>query len=117
VSAVSEPLDTIVAGLVREARESDWETRFEFFAAAAQALVEFGQTPPAGEVMPSDIPSVPALGEAVVCAFGVAPVVDKYQAAIYLLSPDAMHKAMSAAWQIDHQDEVRELLALMPTIQ
>jgi hypothetical protein len=65
----------------------------------------------------TDVPSIPALAEAVVCAFGVAPVVDKYQAAIYFMSADERHKAKSLRWQIEHQNEVSQLIALMPALQ
>jgi hypothetical protein len=107
---MSEPLDTIVAGLVRETRESDWETRFEFFAAGAQAVVEFGQSVPANEYAVEDLPTVAALAAAVVRAFGVVPVIDKYQTAIYFLSRNAMHKAMSVA----DSDEAGRVFRLKP---
>lgn len=105
-------LETITRRIVREA--ANWEDRWDAFSGCVQAFAEFSNTSPEKS---GDLPSIAALAEAIVLTFGVAPVVDKWQALIYFVSADARHKAMSVAWQVDHQDEVAEIIAQMPTIQ
>lgn len=102
--------------LVEETRGADWETRFAFFAGGMQAIVEIANQPEldGATIMRDMHPSIWA--KAVVDGFGAPPITDRYQAAIYFLSADAAHKAASIAWQVDHQDEVRALLAEMPTM-
>jgi hypothetical protein len=111
-----EPMRIMRDRLIEESRGENWETRFALFAGGVQAIAEIAGAPDidGAAIMRDMHPSLWA--KAVVEGFGFPPIVDRYQAAIYFLSADPAHKEASIAWQAANQDEVRLLLAEIPTL-
>ncbi len=104
----------ITRKLVAEGRRMNWESRFECFSGIAQGFVEFANNHPEQH---GELPDLGDVARELIIGFGAPRVTDKHQALMYFASSSMLHKGMSIEWQVAHQDEVRELMASLPTMQ
>jgi hypothetical protein len=109
---VSARLLTTIRGEMIKA--PNWETRFNQFCGAVQAMVDLAATRGVDDAGSLALDFGRKLAKEVIAALGRPPIEEPYQALFYMGAPE--HQDISFVWQRDHPEAMRPFVELLPTV-